>query len=201
MSAWVATAITAILRRLWKEQSEDVRQWPNLQHSVLAVRWAEWPTTYYLSLTDAPTVSDVCTKSPEAEVGLSLAALQQWRAGSPLTHLIEQGDLTLKGDLELPQSWLRCLKSLQPEMEEVLSQYLGDAIAHRAVYQAKSLTVTVKKQHAAHQKRLGETLMEEWRLLPSELEIAHFSDQVDDLSSDTALLLARAERLLERKKP
>jgi ubiquinone biosynthesis protein UbiJ len=201
MSAWVATAMTATLRRLWKEQGEDARQWPRLQHQVLAIRWAEWPTTYYLSLTDSPVVSVVCTKSAEAEVGLSFSALQQWQAGVPLTSLIEQGILTLEGDLELPQAWLRCLKSLQPDLEEILSQYFGDVVAHRAMYHAKSLTETVKNRHTAHQKRWGETLIEEWRLLPSELEIAYFSDQVDDLSSDFSRLLARAERLLERKTP
>lgn len=195
---WV-TAINAVIERLWAASEGEDRAWLRLHGHPLAVHWKEWQTPFYWVFDEKPKLQTQLKGAASAEVTLSLAGLRLWQQNVPLTTLIEQQHLSIHGDLDVAQAWMRCLQSMKPDVEEMLSQYLGDAFAHQAVYQTKTLAAQLKEQHEKNQKWLGEVLMEEWRWLPSELEIAHFADQVDDLASDVACLSERVMRFTERK--
>ncbi|NCO46403.1 MAG: hypothetical protein GW890_08395, partial [Vibrio sp.] len=62
----------------------------------------------------------------------------------------------------------------------------------------KDIGQALQSQRSKHQNHLSQVLTEEWRLLPSSLEVAYFCDQVDDLNSQAARIEAKIQHLLEQ---
>ena len=90
------------------------------------------------------------------------------------------------------------LSGLKPDLEEKLSHYTGDIVAHTVVSGAKSSVRFIQRGVERCQRDFAEVITEEWKLAPQALEIAHFADQVDDLKSDFSRLEARFNQLLEQ---
>jgi ubiquinone biosynthesis protein UbiJ len=106
--------------------------------------------------------------------------------------------LKLEGDLNLAQQFSALLTELKPDVEEKLSQYTGDIVAHTLVSGVKNSACWVKTQISRQTRHAAEVLTEEWKIAPAPLEIAHFCDQVSDVDAQLAELDARLTRLLNR---
>jgi len=141
----------------------------------------------------------------EGAVDVSLHAdattLYRVSEGANLTELIKQDKLKLDGDLNLLQSFSQYLRSIEFDIAEPISRYIGDGPTHKLIStgrQAKSFALDVLRQTRSH---LGQLAMEEYRLAPHRLELIHFCDQLDDLVSDTHTLEQRIAKLREQIKP
>ena len=105
--------------------------------------------TPYFSLEDLPLdVNFVCTNdrifvttdtSADADVDIKLKssvflALFQ---GEDLTELLRQDKIVIHGDVKTAQLLVDLLQQLDIDLEEALSKYTGDIIAHQVVKMAK----------------------------------------------------------------
>lgn len=131
-------------------------------------------------------------------LALNLSVLPQLREQNNITQLIKQDKLVLEGDLNLAQQFSALLTELKPDVEEKLSQYTGDIVAHTLVSGVKNSACWVKTQISRQTRHAAEVLTEEWKIAPAPLEIAHFCDQVSDVDAQLAELDARLTRLLNR---
>lgn len=129
-------------------------------------------------------------------LALNLSVLPQLREQNNITQLIKQDKLVLEGDLNLAQQFSALLQELKPDVEEKLSQYTGDIVAHTLVSGVKGSACWVKKQITRQTRHAAEVLTEEWKIAPAPLEIAHFCDQVSDVENQLSELDARLTRLL-----
>ena len=129
-------------------------------------------------------------------LALNLSVLPQLREQNNITQLIKQDKLVLEGDLNLAQQFSALLQELKPDVEEKLSQYTGDIVAHTLVSGVKNSACWVKKQITRQTRHAAEVLTEEWKITPAPLEIAHFCDQVSDVENQLAKLDERLTRLL-----
>ena len=129
-------------------------------------------------------------------LALNLAVLPQLRDQNNITQLIKQDKLVLEGDLKLAQQFSGLLEELKPDVEEKLSQYTGDIVAHTLVSGVKGSACWVKKQITRQTRHAAEVLTEEWKITPAPLEIAYFCDQVSDVETQLSELDARLTRLL-----
>lgn len=129
-------------------------------------------------------------------LALNLSVLPQLREQNNITQLIKQDKLVLEGDLNLAQQFSALLQELKPDVEEKLSQYTGDIVAHTLVSGVKNSACWVKKQITRQTRHAAEVLTEEWKITPAPLEIAHFCDQVSDVEVQLAELESRLTRLL-----
>ena len=129
-------------------------------------------------------------------LALNLSVLPQLRDQNNITQLIKQDKLVLEGDLKLAQQFSGLLEELKPDVEEKLSQYTGDIVAHTLVSGVKNSACWVKKQITRQTRHAAEVLTEEWKITPAPLEIAHFCDQVSDVEVQLAELESRLTRLL-----
>ncbi|WP_122033402.1 SCP2 domain-containing protein [Aliivibrio sp. EL58] len=129
-------------------------------------------------------------------LALNLSVLPQLRDQNNITQLIKQDKLVLEGDLKLAQQFSGLLEELKPDVEEKLSQYTGDIVAHTLVSSVKGSACWVKKQITRQTRHAAEVLTEEWKIAPAPLEIAHFCDQVSDVETQLSELDARLTRLL-----
>ena len=129
-------------------------------------------------------------------LALNLSVLPQLREQNNITQLIKQDKLVLEGDLNLAQQFSALLQELKPDIEEKLSQYTGDIVAHTLVSGVKNSACWVKKQITRQTRHAAEVLTEEWKITPAPLEIAHFCNQVSDVEVQLAELESRLTRLL-----
>jgi len=156
-------------------------------------------------------------------LGISLAAsvtdgtiaLAPWNAESDSADAVIQGppaallalaqapdsggdQVRFSGDLGVVRDARQFLARLDLDWEGYLARYVGDGIAHQLGRTARRTGEWLQQGHAAAQSALSEFLTEESGWLPTQIEIAHHLNAVDQLREDADRLAARVA-LLERR--
>ena len=108
---------------------------------------------------------------------------------------IRSGSLDITGDAYTAQNFQQLLKYAKPDVEEELSQVIGDAAAHRAGQLARGFNAWVQGVRDTVHTDVREYLQEESREVPSRYEVEQFASKVDALRDDVARLEARINRL------
>jgi len=109
--------------------------------------------------------------------------------------LVNEGLLTINGDMEAGRRLARVFAMLDIDWEGLFGQYTGTLLAHHAGTQLRSLLQWRKQLHDRLWSTGGETLTEEYRLLAPVVRIEHFNRAVDTLHTDCERLSARIKRL------
>ncbi|MCD9512263.1 SCP2 domain-containing protein [Photobacterium phosphoreum] len=198
IDAFVTGAVETALNQLIKDDAESQRRLSRLRGKVISVTLNEFGKTLYFIFSQQIDVLAAYEGDVDCQLALNLAVLPELRQQANLTQLIKADKLSLDGDLQLAQHFSSLLSGLKPDIEEKLSYYSGDIVAHTVVSGGKSGGQFIQQRLRKRQQNLAQTLTEEWKLLPQPLEIAYFSDQVDDLKSDVGCFEARLNQLLER---
>ncbi|HIF9063330.1 TPA: ubiquinone biosynthesis accessory factor UbiJ [Photobacterium damselae] len=197
IDVFVTGTVETALNQLLKEDADSGRRLNRLRGKVISVTFNELNKTLFFVFSQQIDVLAAFEGEVDCQLALNLAVLPQLRQSSQLTQLIKADKLMLSGDIQLAQQFATLLGGLKPDVEEKLSHYTGDIVAHTLVSSVKGGAELVKRILTRRQQQLAETLTEEWKVVPSPLEIAYFADQVDDVKSATARLEARLNRLLE----
>lgn len=134
----------------------------------------------------------------DASVSLSLAALKLLKEPSALTQYIRQEKLDISGDIQLVQALSQLWAELDIDWTEQLSRYTGDVLAHRIITGQAQLRRTFCQRFKQDQRQLAECLTHEWRLAPGPLEVASFSDDVDELQQWLKSIELRLARLSQQ---
>ncbi|MGR6860287.1 ubiquinone biosynthesis accessory factor UbiJ [Aliivibrio salmonicida] len=185
------------LNTLLKESPESKTALLRLKGKIIHVHLNEVNKDLYFVFSQQQV--DILSKfegKADCYLALNLSVLPQLRDQNNITQLIKQDKLVLEGDLKLAQQFSGLLEELKPDVEEKLSQYTGDIVAHTLVSGVKSSACWVKKQITRQTRHAAEVLTEEWKITPAPLEIAHFCDQVSDVEVQLAELESRLTRLL-----
>ncbi|HED12513.1 MAG TPA: hypothetical protein ENI62_02460 [Gammaproteobacteria bacterium] len=109
--------------------------------------------------------------------------------------LVNDGLLTIMGDMETGRRLARLFSTLDIDWEGLVAQYTGTILAHRVGVQVRSLLQWRGKLHNNLWSTAGETLTEERNILAPALRIELFNHAVDNLHTDTERLAARIRRL------
>lgn len=128
--------------------------------------------------------------------------------GSPLGLLVLatprgedrlRGDgLRIDGDAEVAQSFRELLIELRPDLEEELSRYLGDALAHTLGRSARQAISFATRTAGTLRANVAEYLTEESHDVPTRDEVAAFVAEVDRLRDATERLAARIALVEQR---
>ena len=198
LDAFVTGTVETSLNQLLKDDSDSQRRLARLRGKVISVTLNEFNKTLYFVFSHQIDVLAGFEGEVDCQLALNLTVLPELRQQANLTQLIKADKLALEGDLQLAQHFSTLLSGLKPDVEEKLSQYTGDVVAHSLVSSVKSGSRFIRQGVKNRQRDLAEVITEEWQLLPQPLEMVHFYDQVDDLKSDVARFEARLNQLLER---
>ena len=106
--------------------------------------------------------------------------------------------LRIEGDAEVAQSFRELLIELRPDLEEELSRYLGDALAHTVARGAHQAIGFATRAADTLRANVAEYLTEESHDLPTRDEVAAFVDEVDRLRDATERLAARIALVEQR---
>jgi len=199
MAQFLSANVERLLNHVIGLDPDSQARLKKLQGKSLQVRLRElpWPILLQfsqridLSIVEQP--DDLVKASCMLE--LNIETLQQLRDSSKLTQLIQEQKLILVGDMYVAQSVSSLFQELHIDWEEELSQYVGDALAHQTFVGARSALHEAKTQIEAGRSKLSAQLLRADGLAVGATELAHFSDEVDQLRSASERLSARLLRL------
>jgi ubiquinone biosynthesis protein UbiJ len=122
---------------------------------------------------------------------LALLALAGPEAGGRL----RSGQVRIEGDAEIAQAFRELLEQTQPDLEEELSQIVGDVAARRVANLARDVLAFGRRATDSLATSAAEYLQEEGRDVPARIEVEEFLRDVDQLRDDVERLEARITRL------
>ncbi len=194
----VNAAIETGLNRLIKEDPDLSRQCLRLKGKVLQLHIKELDKTFTFVFSHQVDVLGDYEGQPDCYLSLSLKTLPQLREQVNITQLIKQDLLELDGDLQLAQKFSTLLAEAKPDIEEWLSQWIGDSLAHTVIHAGKQAFATAKQQMQKQQNNAAQVITEEWKIVPAPLEIAYFCDQVDTVKQQVIDMESRLNALAEK---
>jgi len=190
-----ATLEIALKRLLYQDQfMKTARQ--RLKGKTLRFELAELDGPVILVFGESQ--ADVLTSwddPADCTVRTHFSAIPALHRRQQLPALIKQGDLEVDGDIQVVQQFVALLDMAELDLAELLSPYLGDVLAEGLTQRLSAHADKIKRRWTDRQTQLGQAVTEEWRLSPSALELAWFSEEVDSLDKDEGALVSRLEKM------
>ncbi|WP_422398968.1 ubiquinone biosynthesis protein UbiJ [Xenorhabdus griffiniae] len=135
------------------------------------------------------------SESVDCSMKTTLPALLKLRDRQCLSALINRGEIIIEGDMQVIQQWSALLDMSEWDPAHYLSPYVGDIAAEgitrmvKKSFEFASNTIARKKTH------FTESLTEEWEMVPSALEVAYFSEEVNAVANQINQLEKRLAAL------
>ena len=135
---------------------------------------------------------------PNATVYATVLTSLRLALGGDYQSMLENGALRIEGDVELANQLRAILKNIDIDWEEIVSKYVGDAAAYQMGVFSRRINNYRQKSIENFRLDVSEYLQEEFRIVPTKIEIEQFLNSVDELDADIDRLEMRAKRLLEK---
>jgi len=110
------------------------------------------------------------------------------------------GNISIKGDLELANQVSQVLKRIEWDVEEDLSRYIGDIPATQATKVLKKIVTNSQKNISNISGALLEYWQEENKILTKKRDVEIFNSEVDKIVEDTERLEAKIKKIVEKIK-
>jgi ubiquinone biosynthesis accessory factor UbiJ len=154
----------------------------------LSFRLKEWPITLVLSANAEELLFNQHDDTVDCAIQTDLASLRLLRDPSQLTRLIKADALQIDGDIQIAQHYSNFFQQLEPDWQQTLSTYLGDAVAHKVARSLVQAQQYVTAKATELQQQSVEMAQDELRLSPSQAEMAEFSNAVSQLAARVDVL-------------
>ncbi|WP_272678157.1 ubiquinone biosynthesis accessory factor UbiJ [Providencia sp. PROV019] len=170
-----------------------------LAGKVMAIELKELNKT--LTLVFAENHVDVLSQWAEpadCTIKTSIFTLVKLKDKQQLAQLINRGDIVIEGDMQIVQHWSSLLDLAIWNPAHYLSPYIGDVAAEglsKLLNKGACLASHLVKRQKAYIK---DAIVEEWKMAPSQLELAHFSDGVEQIENSLSALEQRLSQLEEK---
>lgn len=192
--------LTGILNRNIGETTPARELARKIDGKIVAIRVRDTALAMFFEINDEVlTLKSESEKDPDVILTGSLLTLARMAAPAPDASegaAIRDGSLDISGDAYTAQRFQQLLNYAKPDIEEELSQVIGDAAAHRAGEFARGFRAWASDARATIHSNIREYLQEESRDVPSRYEVERFASNVDSLRDDVARLEARINRLV-----
>ena len=130
------------------------------------------------------------TASPEANIYVPPSLALRILAGDEAAKM----QIKVEGDTHLATEFSKVLQNMRWDIEEDLSQVVGDITANKIGSTTKKIFSTAKQQTIDAAEMLSEYWQEEKNILAKKRHVEQFNADVDTLKSD----VARAEKRLQK---
>jgi ubiquinone biosynthesis protein UbiJ len=167
-----------------------------LAGKVIAVTVQPFDDTIYLCpTTDSIQCLDQFPDQPDTHLTGSVWALGLMGLSSTPMRSVFSGEVKIEGDMQTGRKFQELFAKLDIDLEEKLSQFTGDIIAHKVANFFRTGQRWSKESLETFRLNAKEFLQEETRDLPSAPEVDIHYAQVDELRTDFDRLQMRVERL------
>ena len=163
---------------------------------VIAVNILPWHETLYLcQTTDKIQLLEHYPAEVDTTISGTLSALGLMGLSSSPMRSIFSGEVKIEGDTHLAHKFQQLFEKLDIDLEEKLSQFTGDILAHKIGSLFRTGFNWTEDSLSSFKLNSKEFLQEETRDLPAEAEADLFYQQVDKIRSDFDRLATRIEQL------
>ena len=167
-----------------------------LAGKVIAVTVLPFDETIYLCPnTESIQCLDQFPNPPDTHLTGSIWALGLMGLSSTPMRSIFSGEVKIEGDMHTGRKFQELFAKLDIDLEEQLSQFTGDIIAHKVANFFRAGQSWSKESLETFRLNAAEFLQDESRDLPSAPEVDIYYAQVDELRTDFDRLQSRIERL------
>ena len=167
-----------------------------LAGKVIAVTVMPFDETIYLCpTTNSIQCLDQFPEPADTYLSGSLWALGLMGLSSTPMRSVFSGEVKIEGDIQTGRKFQELFAKLNIDLEEKLSQFTGDIIAHKLANFFRAGQSWGKDSLETFKMNATEFLQEETRDLPSTPEVDIYFAQVDELRTDFDRLQSRIERL------
>jgi len=167
-----------------------------LAGKVIAINIQPVDETIYLCPTkDKIQVLENYLPEVDATISGTLSALGLMGLSNTPMHSIFNGEVTITGDTETAHKFQQLFDKLDIDLEEKLSQFTGDIIAHKIGNFFRNGQQWTAESIETFKSNTKEFLQEETRDLPAGPEADILYNQIDEIRSDFDRLSARIEQL------
>lgn len=182
---------TAVNKLHQLDDSAELRR-KQLDGTIVAVNLKELNKAFFFVIsTQQIDILSCYEGQADCSIKLNLSALQELKNNHQLTHLIKTEQLEVEGDIQVVQQFAQLLTEMDIDWEEVLSEKIGDVLAHKLCYHLKKSQQGINQQIARIQDHSAQFVIEELKLAPGPLQVAYFCDQVSELEKQFNQLEAR----------
>ncbi len=191
----INTFETALNKYLSLDEDIDLFLQP-LTGKVIAVTLLPFNETLYLCPTPHRIqIIDQYAETADTTLKGSLPAFGLMGLSSTPARAFFSGEVTIEGDLNLGRHFQQLFAQLDIDLEEQLSHYTGDIIAHKIGFFFRSVNNWQQESVNSLKLNVTEFLQDETQDTPPAPEIDIFTQQVDQLKEDFDRLNARVTRL------
>ena len=191
----IATLETALNQYLALDQDSGYFLTP-LYGKVIAVTVLPFELTVYLCPTsESIQCLDQFPGTPDTRMTGSLWALGLMGLSSTPMRSVFSGEVKIEGDMHTGRKFQQLFAKLDIDVEEKLSRFTGDIIAHKVARFFRAGQGWSKESIETFRLNAAEFLQDETRDLPSKPEADIYYAQVDELRTDFDRLQSRIERL------
>ncbi|AOM42963.1 hypothetical protein A9255_19065 [Xenorhabdus hominickii] len=170
-----------------------------LAGKILSIKLKEIETPLVLIFSEKQVdVLSQWSEPADCSMKTTIPALLKLRDRQCLSTLINSGEIVIEGDMQVIQQWSALLDMLEWDLAHYLSPYLGDIVAEGVSQVMKKGIKFASNTIAKKKTYFIESLTEEWRMTPSALEVAHFSEEVDVVANEMAQMEKRLAALEEK---
>jgi ubiquinone biosynthesis protein UbiJ len=163
---------------------------------VIAINILPFNETIYLCPTpDNIQLLEKHTSEVDATISGTLSALGLMGLSSMPMRSIFSGEVKIEGDTHVAHKFQQLFEKLDIDLEEKLSQFTGDIIAHKVGNLFRSGQSWTEESIETFKLNSKEFLQEETRNLPAAPEAEIFYHQVDEIRADLDRLSARIQQL------
>ena len=152
-------------------------------------------TLFFCPTTDKIQLLENYGSEVDATISGTLSALGLMGLSSTPMRSIFSGEVKIEGDTQVAHKFQQLFDKLDIDLEEKLSQFTGDIIAHKIGNIFRTGQNWTEETIETFKLNSKEFLQEETRDLPAGPEADIFYHQVDKLRSDFDRLSARIEQL------
>lgn len=145
-------------------------------------------------LEDGSLIAAADSASPDATLHAPPSLLARIIAGDETAKT----QIRIEGDSHLAAEFGKVLAHMRWDVEEDLSQVVGDIAAHKSVGAARAFAAQTKQQVVNLADMLAEYWQEEQPLLAKKRHVEQFNAEVDTLRNDVDRLEKRLEKLTRK---
>jgi ubiquinone biosynthesis protein UbiJ len=131
-------------------------------------------------------------------ISLSIFIISELKDTSNITRLIRENKLDFDGDLQIARNMSELFAGLNIDIEEILSNHIGDIAAHNAMQSAESFGQFIKTKHTQAMQALSDVLLDEKPIGVRPIMIENYIQEVSEVRDTLARLEARLA-ILENK--
>jgi ubiquinone biosynthesis protein UbiJ len=204
ISSAVEVALNKVLS--FDDQSSDLLAPLAGKQCIIKLHELPFPLVFSFTATGLAVHSNEASQTDKKEplsndqclIELSLFIVGEIKDTSNITRLIREGKLDFDGNLQIAQNMSALFTNLNIDIEEILSQHIGDVGAHTAMQQFDKFKGFVKRNHELAMGALSDALLDEKRLAVRPIMVENFIQEVNDARDYYERLNARLE-ILENK--